>query len=293
MRAFFIVNPKAGNGKALSKWNEYKKILFDSIGEQAYEFTKRQGDATAMARGISKGEFDLVVSCGGDGTLNEVVNGIVNTDLAIGVLPIGTGSDFGKTLGIRNISDFLKAIKSWRTKDVDVVAAQFTNHGRRYFINILEIGFGAEVMNYVNSHKYFGNGSFKFGAFYMLSKMRPFNLILSMDGKEYEFPTIESIFANGRYFGGGMLASPVSEIDDGLLNVHVLKPFSRIRSAINFRTLSDGSYLNRGYAHSFKTMSVSVTSKGQLVEMDGEVVGKTPIDIYLDSRIKFIQNPSG
>ncbi|CAC12579.1 conserved hypothetical protein [Thermoplasma acidophilum] len=186
-----------------------------------------------------------MVSCGGDGTLNEVVNGIVNTDLAIAVLPMGTGSDFGKTIGIRNISDFLKAIKSGRTREVDLVAAQFANQSRRYFINILEIGFGAEVMNYVNSHKYLGRGSFKFGAFYMLSKMHPFNLRLIMDGKEYEFPTIEAIFANGRYFGGGMLASPYSEIDDGLLDVHVLKPFSRIRSAMNFRTIYDGSYLNR------------------------------------------------
>ncbi|MCW6169066.1 MAG: diacylglycerol kinase family lipid kinase [Thermoplasmatales archaeon] len=289
MRAFFIVNPEAGNGRALSKWNEYRKIIFEAMGSQPYEFTKRKGDATEIAKKISEGEFDVVVSCGGDGTLNEVVNGTIGTGINLAVLPIGTGSDFGKTLGIRNALDFLKAIKNGKTRAVDVLAAQFSNHGKRYFINILEIGFGAEIMNFVNSHKYFGNRSFEFGAFYMLSRMHPFNLILSIDSKEYKFLTIETIIANGRYFGGGMLASPDSEIDDSFMDVHILKPFSRFKSALNFRSLANGSYIEKGYAHNFKVKNISITSKDQLVEMDGEVIGKTPVDIYVESKIRFLE----
>ena len=288
MRALFIVNPSAGHGRAGTAWESHRKIIFDHLGEHSYEITKRPGHATEIASKLSEGEFDVVVSCGGDGTLNEVVNGVVGKNIKVAVLPLGTGSDFGKSIGIRTLEDFIAAMKAGNISAVDVFEINFSDMKRRYYLNILEIGFGAEVMDYVNSHKYFGRRSFSVGVFSTIWKMHPFDLSISIDGEDKTISTIEAILANGKYFGGGMMASPTSAINDGLLDIHILMPFSKVKTALNLRYLVDGSYIDRGYANSFRGRSVSVKSHGHLVEADGEVIGRTPINVSVAGQISFI-----
>ncbi len=290
MKIFFIINPVAGNGKTLEHWEKNRKRIFDELGEQNYEMTRYPGHATEIARNVCSEDYDLIVSVGGDGTLNEVVNGIAGSKKAISLIPFGTGSDFGKTLGIRTLEDFLLALKINKRIEVDLPSVYFQEDSRsRYFINILEIGFGAEVMNYVNKHKGLGRYSFLMGIFSTLSRMKKYQLKISLDSFHTDLYTIETIIANGRYFGGGMLASPNSVPDDGILDVHVLKPFSKIGSLIQLRSLITGEYIKKGYSHDFTASQIMVETKDILVEMDGEVVGKTPLKISLNKkRIEFM-----
>lgn len=281
MKIFFIVNPAAGNGKAKKYWEIYSKNIFSEIGIQDYAFTEYRGHATEIARKISGEKYDLIVSCGGDGTLNEVINGLTGSDIGVGLLPLGTGSDFGKTIGIRNLQDFLNSIKKGKIVSVDLALAEFPDQKKRYFINILEIGFGAKVMDYVNRHKLLGKYSFIFGVFATISTMKKFNLEIIFNSQSMSFSTIEAIIANGRYFGGGMLASPESSIKDGILDIHILKPFSKFRSVLNLKYLINGEYIKKGYAYNFSTSEISIKNKGDLVEMDGEVVGTTPLNISI------------
>ncbi|MGC8663596.1 MAG: diacylglycerol/lipid kinase family protein [Thermoplasmata archaeon] len=285
MKIFFIVNPIAGNGNALKNWELQKKIIFDKIGEHSYELTKYKGHATDIAKKVSKEDYDLIVSCGGDGTLNEVVNGVVDSNKNISALPLGTGSDFVKTIGIRSVEDFISAMKSQKIIASDVIGVTFFSNEIRYFVNILSIGFSAEVMEYVNRNKKFGKYSFMIGVFATLSRMDKFNLKIKIDQNYFEFSTIEAIFANGKYFGGGMLASPESKIDDNILDIHILKPFSKIKSATNLKSLINGTYIRKGYAHNFKAKSIEIISSGHLIEMEGEVVGKTPIKMSMNKKI--------
>ncbi|MEM2489188.1 MAG: diacylglycerol kinase family lipid kinase [Thermoplasmata archaeon] len=290
MKIFFIINPIAGNGKALEEWEKNKIKIFKNFGEQNYEFTKYPGHAIEISKKISNEDFDLIVSVGGDGTLNEVVNGLVNSNKTIVILPFGTGSDFGKTIGIRNLDDFLIAVKNGKKIKVDIGNVYFTEQSfSRYFINILEIGFGAEVMNYVNKHKSLGKYSFILGIISTLSKMKKFDLNIQLNTIKKTFSTIEVIVANGKYFGGGMLASPDSKIDDGFLNLHILKSFSKLKSVIRLRNLISGEYIKKGYSYDFISNEIFVENSGILVEMDGDVIGKTPIKItILEKKIEFL-----
>ena len=289
MKLLFIVNPSAGNGNAGKEWPEIEKEIDSNFPEHECVLTERPGHATELARnGAIKG-FDTIVSCGGDGTLNEVINGVAGSEIGVALIPLGTGSDFGKSIGIRSVQDALKALKSGRTEKVDLANVTFDETGTsRTFINILEIGFGAEVMKYVNSHSKAGKNSFLIGVLSVLMKLKRFRVKFESD-KLQEMDTIEVIVANGKYFGGGMLASPGSIISDGNLDVHILKPVSKLTTLLRLKNLMNGTYIEKNFSYEFRGKAFHFLGEGNLVEMDGEVVGNTPISIsLLEKGVKFV-----
>lgn len=277
----FLVNPAAGNGKAKRDWPEISKMIGEHFTDYDIKFTERPMHATELTMDAIRDGVETVVSCGGDGTLNEVINGAAESNVKVGLIPLGTGSDFGKTIGIRTPEDSIKALEWNKTAKMDIGRVTFNESGeKRFFINVLEIGFGAEVMSYVNSHPKHGNRTFVRGIFSTIWKLKKFKPGAENDSLK-DVETIEVIVANGRYFGGGMLASPGSQVSDGLLDVHILKPVSRITTILRLRTLVNGSYIEKGYSYDDKVKSIRFGEAGNLVEMDGEVVGRTPIDISL------------
>ncbi len=280
MKVLFILNPTAGNGRAGKEWPLVEEIIKDEFPGYKVERTEYPGHATEIAGRAIGERYDTIVSCGGDGTLNEVLNGVVGSDVKIGLIPLGTGSDFGKTIGVRDIRRAIEVLKGEKVKKADVAMATFNEEGkRRYFINSLEIGFGAEVMRYVNSHPRYGRLSFIIGILSVLRKLRKFRIANGSNNPEME--TIEVIVANGKYFGGGMLASPSSSISDGILDIHILRPVSRLTTIMRLRNLMDGSYIEKGFSHESKAKEIHFSNEGNLVEMDGEVVGKTPVTVSI------------
>ena len=289
MKLLFIVNPSAGNGNAGKEWPEIEKEIDSNFPEHECVLTERPGHATELAKnGAIKG-FDTIVSCGGDGTLNEVINGVAGSEIRVALIPLGTGSDFGKSVGIRSVQDALKALKSGRTEKVDLANVTFDETGTsRTFINILEIGFGAEVMKYVNSHSKAGKNSFLIGVLSVLMKLKRFRVKFELD-KLQEMDTIEVIVANGKYFGGGMLASPCSIISDGNLDVHIMKPVSKLTTLLRLKNLMNGTYIEKNFSYEFRGKAFHFLGEGNLVEMDGEVVGNTPISIsLLEKGVNFV-----
>ncbi len=279
MRILFIVNPSAGNGNSGVEWPTIERELRSRFNDYEYSLTERPGHATEIARDGVKRGFDVIVSCGGDGTLNEVINGIAGSDVRVGLVPLGTGSDFGKTIGIRSVEESLKVLAGGFTEKIDLGIVKFDETGlSRKFLNILEIGFGAEVMRYVNSHSKEGGNSFTKGVFSVLMKLKKFRVTAHSD-RSVEYETIEVIVANGKYFGGGMLASPGSSLSDGVLDVHVLKPVSKLTTIFRLKTLMDGTYIEKNYSIEDRVKSIRFEGNGNLVEMDGEVVGTTPLSI--------------
>lgn len=289
VRVLFIVNPVAGNGKAIREWESVSVILKKKFSNYDVIFTERPGHATEIARKASSEGYEIVAACGGDGTLNEVINGLVETGIKAAFVPLGTGSDFGKTIGVRDVETSIETLLEGKSKKMDVGRATFDDSGEsRFFMNVLEIGFGARVMEYVNSHEKGGRYTFILGVFSVLRKLKAFNVTLETDGKS-ETKTIEIIVANGKYFGGGMLASPASSTDDGLLDLHILKPVSRLTTIFRLRNLMNGSYIEKGFSLESRITSARFQEKGILVEMDGEVVGKTPVSVsVVNEAINFI-----
>ncbi|MEM0127552.1 MAG: diacylglycerol kinase family lipid kinase [Thermoplasmatales archaeon] len=276
MSTLFIVNRTAGNGRAGREWDRIYPTVSRLFPELRVAFTEYPGHASILAK---ESDDDIIISCGGDGTLNEVVNGAVGKKAKIGVVPLGTGSDFGKTIGARDVGKAISTIVDGKTKMVDVGKVTYVDDGKtRFFINILEIGFGAEVMMYVNRHKSLGRLSFLLGVISVIGKMKRFTTDFSYDGNS-KVETIEVIVANGRYFGGGMLASPDSLINDGLLDLHILKPFSKFKTLVNLNKLISGKYISMGLSIERKSSAFKFSDLGNLVEVDGEVIGKTPISV--------------
>lgn len=281
MKILFIINPVAGNGKGEEAWQNMTKYLKETFNDYDVVSTTCPGDAKEIARKAVDDGYEAIISCGGDGTLNEVINGVIGTEVKVGLIPTGTGSDFGKTVGIRNLEDALTVIKNGKSTKLDVAKVEYGSPRQtRFFINILEIGFGAEVMKYVNSHKRSGKYSFVLGILSVIWKLKKFKAKLDLNGFS-EIKTIEVIVANGKYFGGGMLASPESSVDDGYLDIHILKPVSKFTTLLRLRDLIKGTYIKKGFSLDIKARSFNFVEGGNLTEMDGEVIGNTPISVSI------------
>lgn len=289
MRIRAIVNPVAGTGDLRYRWPAIKSAL-EAAGTEI-SFTERKGHAEDLARSSAKDGVDCLVVVGGDGTLHEAVQGIALSETALLPVPTGTGSDFVRCLPNMSIDSALEIAKSGNFERIDLGLAIWQN-GMRYFLNILEIGFGSVVMDYVNSHKR-TKGSFNRGVLASLIKLRPYELTVESGEYSGNVSIIEMVIANGRYFGGGMLASPVSSLKDGFLDVHMVASMGRMSLISRFGSLRDGSYLSDARVRSFKTASLRICGHAPM-EADGEIMGSSPVEIRaLSEALKLIsaKNP--
>jgi len=296
-RAFIVVNPRAKNGRAGEEWPELERIILDEYhGEFHFEFTSAPLHATALTRQALRDGYDVVVSLGGDGLVNEVVNGFfeerraTNPNATLGVLPFATGADFVKTVGIPR--DFREAVRhldaaSTRSCDLGLISCESVDGQplARYFINVAEFGVGADVVDRVNrtTKRFGGKVSFTWG----ILRTIPFykNKIISYTidkAAETEARLNNFIVANGRYFGAGLKPAPNAEIDDGLFDISIIGDMGLFESVSNLGKLRDGTYLENPHVSSKRGTQVSARcSKPVLIEADGEVIGKLPATFNL------------
>jgi len=230
-----IVNPSAQNGQLGRRWPELGASLRRELGSFEEAMTARPGDATRLAREAVESGADTVVAVGGDGTVNEVVNGFFDGDrprapgAALAVLPFGTGGDFRKTVGLMgDTRDAARVVAARQTRLIDVGHLELTGRDgapqTRIFINISSFGVSGLVDEYVNktSKRLGGRLSFmlataRAGLTYDNQRVR---LVFDGDEAGAVDTTIYVVaVANGRYFGGGMCIAPDAQLDDGLFDV--------------------------------------------------------------------------
>ena len=296
----FIVNPNAGNGSTGSDWPIIKKLARDRLGPFTTYITSGPGDAILLTKeAIVKGA-GLVVCVGGDGTLNEVVNGYMEqknsarADLRLGFVPNGTGCDFAKTALIpRDIEESINLIVTNKVRSIDVGRLGFKDHNgfscSRFFLNIASFGLGGEVVERVNrTTKAFGPFlSFIWATLISIFLYGKKRINISIDDDFQDKISIWNIMvANGRYQGGGMLVAPDASMDDGLFNVTVIGNLSLAEVLINLPNLYNGKIydINKVTTHTGKKVEAS-SEQDVLLDIDGEQPGKLPvsIDILPDS----------
>jgi diacylglycerol kinase (ATP) len=296
-RAYFVVNPAAANGRLGKEWGSILRSIKEEYSRTAdFELTKGPGDATELARHALKEGYDVVASVGGDGTLNEVVNGffeggaLVSMSASLGVLSLGTGSDFVKTLGIpRNLHSYLDTLKRGLTKRVDAVRTQITSSDgsalTRYYINVGEVGSGGAVVDKVNrTTKAFGGRiSFMWGILTTLPRYKNKLITYSIDGGEEKTELLNDfVVANGRFFGGGLKPAPEALLDDGLLDVVTMGDFKFREVLFNIRKLMEGTHLSNPKVKLTRGRKVTVRCDEKiLVEEDGEIVGMLPAEFEI------------
>jgi len=296
-RAFIVVNPKAKNGKAGKEWPELEQVIKEEYHGQFHaEFTTASLHAISLTRQALREGYELIVALGGDGIINEVVNGFfeegrpVNPQAILGILPFATGSDFVKTVGIPR--DFREAVRhlsgfSARLCDVGLISSDGLDGQPvvRYFINVAECGFGAEVVDRVNrtTKMFRGRASFTWSILRTMPFYRNKTVSYTIDkSQETEVCISNLIVANGRFFGAGLQPAPEAQIDDGLFDVVVMGDIGFVKGARNLGKLRDGSYLKLPYVSLQRGKSVSARcAERVLIEADGEVIGRLPATFTL------------
>jgi len=290
-----IVNPNAGNGNGGRDWGKISSLLHDAKISFAHRITESKGHAISYAKeGIAEGYRNLV-AVGGDGTLNEVVNGIFlnnvcpATDITLASIPVGTGNDWGKMFGITpDYENAIKIIAEKKTMKHDIGRMHYYDENEqktRYFINIAGMGFEAVVVNKTNFQKEHGKGGKLIYLYNLLTSLLAYKNTpaeLTIDDETIKTVIFSVNIGNGKYCGGGMRQTPRALPDDGLLDVTIIKDIGKLEIIRKLKILYNGTILTHPRIDGYKCKTVRVTSPSPLyLEADGESLGNTPADFDL------------
>ncbi|HLE54377.1 MAG TPA: diacylglycerol kinase family protein [Thermoplasmata archaeon] len=287
----FVVNPRSGNGRTRRRWRAHE-AYFRTHLKRPFEvrWTERPGHATEIARTAVQSGIRTVVSVGGDGTLNEVVNGYLDgigrpwePESRIAVFSLGTGSDFIKTLGeTREAEDVARRLNDDHVRAVDAGVCEYAEAGAprsRYFLNVAEFGSGGAVVDHVNrSTKILGGKmSFLLAILRTMPRYRNTRVGYEADGAPRKDAIVNDfVVANGRFFGGGLIPAPHADLEDGLLDVVIIGDvdFKTVRK--NLGPLREGKHLSLPEITHFRARELVVHAGQEMIDLDGEFVGRHP-----------------
>ncbi len=272
-RHIFIINPEAGKKKGL-EFSDYINRHFEGATILTTEYP---GHASELALEHA-GPDTYIYSVGGDGTLNEVVNGIIRSDYAtetaVADVPCGSGNDFIKSLtAIKDPIELLKRYKKEETKLIDI---GFVND--RSFINISSVGFDAEIV--LNAKKYkrlpmlSAELAYVISVFATLIRLRDYKMTIHIDDQEpIETNVLFMVMANGVYYGGGMKAAPDAKVDDGLFDFCIVDKVKRRQVPFLLPKFIKGSHESLKMLKSFRGKKIKIHSQMPLpFNIDGEVI---------------------
>lgn len=289
-----IINPVSGGKKAPGLWKKIKAQL-DTNGVSYQEnITQHSGHAIEITKAaISDGARNILI-VGGDGTANEVVNGIfmsgMNTnEITIAMASAGTGNDWVRTTGtFRSIPDIPERLKRNESFEHDAACVEFKKNGsteKRYFINICGLGFDGLTAKKVAEGGKFMHGSivqYWLAIFRSLFTYKHSAMEFRVDGKATTLNTLSVAAGICRYNGGGMMQLPNAEFNDGLLDMTVIGDMSKLKMVMSLPKLTDGSFLKMKEITTFRGKEIIIKSEQQIfVEADGEYLGETPVAISI------------
>jgi len=280
MRMFIIANPRSGKNAAQKVIPKAKEFFERNYVDVEVYFTKSSGDATnAAKKAVKSKKYDIIVASGGDGTVNEVVNGIVGqkTDVKFGIIPLGTENVLAQETHIPfNVMDACRVIMGLKSRKMDVGKAN-----DRYFVLMTGIGFDANVMPKVKPilKKLIGGAAYHVAAWNELFKYKHSEMNITIDGKK-KVKGSYVVVGNTKLYGAQLKITHLANIYDGLLDVCIFKGkdvFSFIRFAAGAVTKQHLGFPDVEY---HKAKKVLVTSKeGLFGHVDCEILGRTPIRI--------------
>jgi YegS/Rv2252/BmrU family lipid kinase len=282
-----VCNSRSGRGGVAKALPEVRAELDKRGLEYELRYTEGPGHATVITREALEAGGRFVVAVGGDGTVHEVVNGMlvddepVNPEAVFGVVAAGTGSDFIKTFGIRPIpSAAVGHLDGPNSFTIDIGKITYTQDGAtvtRYFPNIAEAGLGAEVVaKAARLPRWLGPTVYLFAFWLTMAKHKSCHVKVDLVTRTYEGPMNNLVVANGQFFGGGMKIAPKAAPTDGLLDIQI--EHGRKKDAIAMMPkVFKGTHLPHPSVKEAKRVKVSIESERPLlIEADGEVLGYTP-----------------
>ncbi|MGQ0507524.1 MAG: diacylglycerol/lipid kinase family protein [Myxococcaceae bacterium] len=291
MKTFFVVNPQSANGQTGRKWAELSARIGSALGTFGHAFTAGPMDAARLTSKALDEGFACVVAVGGDGTVNEVVNGffrdgkVIRPGACLGLLARGTGGDFRKTFGWESdLDSALARLQTPTTQSFDVGLLEYTTHdgskAQRYFANICSFGASGVVDQEVNkaSKALGGKVTFMLASVKAMLKYADRKVRVSLDGgAEQLFNVTTLAVANGRYFGGGMCVAPQASTSDGQFDVTVWSGYTLADFALKSKAIYDGSHTRLPGTKQFRCKTFKASSDEEvLLDVDGEQPGRLP-----------------
>lgn len=290
IRSMFVVNPASANGRTRKTWTQLEKFLKQNYITFAVSMTSRPWEAIELTRKALRDGYEHIIAVGGDGTLNEVVNGffddqgiLINDSAHLSMIPMGTGGDFARMMQFSNQPEnIVRLFLNPKTMKCDLVRASFTSWQAeptcRYFINIADVGLGSDTVFRVNRNSKIMGGALSFlvGAVTSIIAFKNVSLQVTIDDRNvYTGESCLVAVGNGQYFGGGMRVTPKAIINDGWLDIIVVEGLGKLELMSNIIPIRKGEHLKNPRVHYYTGKKVMIESQDNLYfEMDGETPGQ-------------------
>lgn len=272
MSVLFIVNPLAGRGSALKRWRQLQAFLPRSTRLDAV-IPVSPAETRSVAAQAAQAGIERVVVVGGDGTLNAVAGALAFTDTSLGVIPAGTGNDFGRNCGLpRDLQAALSVALGRVTQRVDLGFEA----GGRCFVNAAGVGFDAEVAAAASAYPSGLGGTLPYllGALQTAASYRPTHMEVTVDDQHVAGPMTLVVIANGPYYGGGMQVAPSASHGDGTLDVCLAGNLGRMELLGLLRRVYTGGHLSHPKVRMLRGRRISLrTASVVRMHLDGEPGG--------------------
>ncbi len=293
-----IVNQAAGGGKKAKDWPVISQSLEKHGIQYEPHFTNRRLHASVIARNKVKEGYSKIIVVGGDGTMNEVINGIFaqnrinTTEVMLGMISVGTGNDWARMFNIpSDYEEAVRIIKQQKTFIQDAGLVSYRKNDKewkRYFINIAGMGFGARVVERSNRMKDKGKSGpmlYFYNIFLSLLKYKAQSAEIEIDGEIFDRRIFSMNVGIGKYNGGGMIQVPHAIADDGLYSITLIKKMGKLNVLANIKRLYNGSIVNHSKVETYMAKSVQIDGPIRLkVETDGETLGHGPVSFKIIPR---------
>ncbi|ABR50853.1 diacylglycerol kinase, catalytic region [Alkaliphilus metalliredigens QYMF] len=286
----FIVNPVSGKNKGKKVMVLVEEVLKKKNVDYQLYVTNKPGEAQFLASQASREKYDVIVAIGGDGTIHEVLNGMIHSKKKLGIIPAGTGNDLAKSLNYpTNVEQALETVLNGHTRKIDI--------GRingNYFINFASIGLDALIAEEANKMKKLYSSRYT----YVLAVLKGIIVFKSptikvlIDGKEQKREIMLLAICNGAYYGGGMKIAPTADVADGYLDVCLIRKMSKLKLLFLFPTIFTGNHVKYKEVEFYRGKKVEVSSQSKFkFNADGEVKDHLPTTVeIIEKGIEIIWN---
>ena len=288
-----IVNPASAGSSTRGAWPAMASDLATHFGAFNCAFTAKAGDGRCLAEREAKAGRRLIIACGGDGTISEVANGILESgcEVELGILPSGTGGDFRRSLNIpARSADAARSLRNGHTRQMDVGRVTYLNHEgaeeTRHFLGVASFGMSTKIIRRVKENGAVSgwlSGKLSFASATVRSTLSSSatSAIVQLDDREARRLTVSNLcIANARYFGGGMKVAPHAMLDDGRFDVITIGYLGALKILTNAHKLYRGTHLEMEQVHQTHARVVTARPARKdeevLIEIDGELPGRLP-----------------
>lgn len=287
---FFIINPSAGNGRALGFWERIRGKALRLVPGSSFAFTEKPRHAAELARGAVLSGAEKVIAVGGDGTICETLEGLMSVPpkererAALGAFPAGSGCDLARHLGWpRDADGLLRMAARGASRAMDVGLLRYTREdgtpAARHFINIAAFGLAGDVAHHIKEmgKPLGGTVSYAVSSLVSICGARAKELRLKADGKELRGRFHLGVLANTSSMGGGMLVAPGARDDDGLMDLILVSDMSRLSLALKFPLLYKGAHIGTAGVEKISLSRLEAEADETVfLNIDGEADGMLP-----------------